>query len=114
MRFRSAFSNAIDSVAIVTDNGHHIMVTGIIDCTASERADLRVTLTQRSTGAVAEGHTFITCTGDTQQREILASTQGKETFEEGPAAAVALGRTTTRGEATDAHQWLVNLTLVEE
>ena len=36
------------------------------------------------------------------------------TEEEGPATAVALGRTTLRGKTTDAHQWLVETTLEEE
>jgi hypothetical protein len=45
---------------------------------------------------------------------VQASTLGKERFAEGPATAVALGRTTARGKATDAHQWLVEITLVGE
>jgi hypothetical protein len=45
---------------------------------------------------------------------VHASVQGKAAFEAGPATAVALGRTTDRGATTDAHQWLVNITLVEE
>ena len=73
-----------------------------------------MTVTQRSTGAVAEGRTLITCTGNIQQWEIHASTQGNETFQDGPATAVAIARTTSRGEATDAHQWLVNITLAGE
>jgi len=32
----------------------------------------------------------------------------------GPATAVAVGRTTVRGDTTDAHQWLVNITLIAE
>jgi len=48
-------------------------------------AYLRVTVTQRTTGAVAEGRTLITCTGGVQQWEVHAATQGKNTFEEGPA-----------------------------
>jgi hypothetical protein len=36
------------------------------------------------------------------------------TFEAGPATAVALGRTTAGGKATDAHQWLVEITLARE
>jgi hypothetical protein len=55
---------------------------------------------------------LITCTGGAQQWEVHAATQGKNTFEEGPATAVALGRTTTRGSVTDADQWLVEITLV--
>ena len=69
-------------------------------------------MTQRSTGAVAQGLTRITCTGDIQQWEIHASKRGKEIFEEGPATAVALARTTFRRNITDAHQWLVNITLI--
>jgi hypothetical protein len=117
---RTAFArlaaNTIDPVAIVTDNGRHLIVTGPISCTRGERAYVRVTVTQRSTGAVAEGRTLLTCTGEgePQQWEVHASTQGDETFEEGPATAVALGRTTSRGDTTDAHQWLVEITLVGE
>ena len=69
-----------------------------------------------SEGAVAEGLTRITCIGegDIQQWEVHASTQGKATFQDGAATAVAIGRTTLRGATTDAHQWLVDITLVEE
>jgi hypothetical protein len=112
--FARIIVNTIDPVAIVTDTGQHIIVTGPIACTAGERAFLRVTVSQRATGAVAEGRTLITCTGNAQHWEVHASTQGNETFEEGPATAVAIARTTDRGETTDAHQWLVNITLVEE
>jgi hypothetical protein len=106
--------NTIDPLAIVTDNGRHILATGPIGCTEGERAYVRVTVTQRSTGAVAEGRTRITCTGDTQHWEVHAAVQGQEIFEEGPATAVALARTSDRGDITDAHQWLVNITLVSE
>ena len=114
MVFARVVLNTTDPLAIVTDNGRHLIVTGPIACTASERAYLRVTLTQRATGAVAEGPTLITCTGDTQQWEVHAATQGNETFQEGPATAVAIARTTSRGQTTDAHQWLVEITLVKE
>jgi hypothetical protein len=112
--FAGLSSNTIEPVAIVTDNGRHIIVTGPIACTEGERAYLRVTVTQRATGAEAEGRTRITCTGDTQQWEVHASTQGKETLQEGPATAVALARTSDRGDITDAHQWLVDISLVRD
>jgi hypothetical protein len=105
--------NTIDPVAVVVDEGRHLVVTGPITCTTNERAYLRVTVTQRTTGAVAEGRTLITCTGGVQQWEVHAATQGKKTFEGGPATAIALGRTTTRGGATDANQWLADITLAE-
>jgi hypothetical protein len=108
--------NTIDPAAAVSDSGRHIIVTGPISCTQGERAYLRVTVTQRSTGAVAEGHTRIACTGETeadvQQWKVHAVTHGKAGFEAGPATAVAVARTTDRGNTTDAHQWLVNITLV--
>lgn len=112
--FARITANTTDPVAIVTDNGRHLIATGPIACTEGERAYLRVTVTQRSTGAVAEGRTLITCTGNSQQWEAHASTQGQETFEEGPATAVAIAHTTARGETTDANQWLVNINLVGE
>jgi hypothetical protein len=73
-----------------------------------------VTVTQRATGAVAEGSTVISCTGAEQQWEIRASTQGKKMFEAGPAIAVAVASTSRPGDTDDAHQWLVNITLVRE
>jgi hypothetical protein len=48
-------TNTIDPVAVGADHGQHILVTGPIACTAGERAQLRVTVTQRATGAIAEG-----------------------------------------------------------
>jgi multisubunit Na+/H+ antiporter MnhG subunit len=105
--------NTIDAVAIVADDGRHLVLTGPITCTANERAYLRVTVAQRETGAVAEGRTLITCTSGTQQWEVHAATTGKKAFQAGPATAVALGRTTTRGDVTDANQWLVEITLIE-
>ncbi|WAK02286.1 hypothetical protein [Methylobacter sp. YRD-M1] len=112
--FARIVANTIDARAVVTDNGRHIVVAGPIACTESERAFLRVTVSQRDTGAVAEGSTRITCTGDTQQWEVHASAQNQAAFEEGPATAVALAHTTNRGDITDAHQWLVEITLAGE
>ena len=111
--FARMTANTIDPVANVTDHGRHLIVTGPIGCTEGETAYLRVTVTQRATGAVAEGRTLITCTGGTQPWEVHASVQGDETFEEGPATAAASARTTDRGETTDAHQWLVEITLAD-
>ena len=73
-----------------------------------------MTVTQRETGAVAEGYTVFTCAGVIEQWEVHAVTHGKESFEKGPATAVAVASTTSRRETTDAHQWLVDITLVEE
>ncbi len=114
LAFARLARNTIDPVAIVTDNGRHIKVTGPIECAENEPAYLRVTVTQRSTGAVAEGSALFACTAAIQQWAVHASTQSRATFQEGPAVAVALARTTDRGDTDDAHQWLVNIALVRE
>jgi hypothetical protein len=114
LTFAGVSFNTIDPVALVTDDGRHLIATGPIACTAGEEVSLRVTVTQRATGAVAGGRTRITCTGDTQQWEVHASIQAQETFQEPPATAVAVARTTAEEDTTDAHQWLVEITLVGE
>ena len=81
---------------------------------ASLRTFMRLTVTQRSTGAAAEGRAFLTATGAVQQWEVETAAEGGATFEAGPATAVAFARNTVGGKATDAHQWLVNITLVME
>ena len=106
--------NTIDASALVADDDRHLVVTGPLACTAGERAYLRVTVTQRETGAIAEGNTLVLCTGDVRQWEVHATVQGAETLQQGSATAVASARTTTHGDTTDSHQWLVNITLVAE
>jgi hypothetical protein len=100
----------------VADGGRRLLVTGPIACSAGERTQLRVTVTQRTTGAVAEGQARFTCQGedDVQQWEVRAVAQGEARFQEGTAWAVGLARTTAHGDATDAHQWLVEITVVGE
>jgi hypothetical protein len=112
--FARILTNTIDSDAIVTHHGRHLVVTGPLQCTAGEQAFLRVTVTQRPTGAVAEGGTLISCTGDLQHWEVRAATQGKARFQEGAAIATAIATTHDQGNTTDAHQWLVAITLVGE
>jgi hypothetical protein len=73
-----------------------------------------VTVTQRSTGAVAEGVIFFTGSGQTNQWEITTVAEGRATFQAGPATVVGLARSSSKGQTTDAHQWLVNVTLLNE
>jgi hypothetical protein len=113
--FAKIVQNTIDPVGIVAHNGRHVTLTGPLAITAGERAHMRVTVTQRTTGAVAEGGAILTGTGTTNHWEIEAAVQGNETFEAGPATATAIAVTSAGGgQATDAHQWLVNITLVKE
>src|SRR5262245_11329814 len=123
--FAKVARNTIDPQAVVTDNGRHLLVTGPIECTAGERSFVRVTVTQRTTGAIAEGSTVFECSGAPETWEVHATTQGKAAFAPGAATAVGLARTVERDEhqfrrpgkprkdVTDAHQWLVNIELVD-
>jgi len=107
--------NTIDPVGIVAHNGRHVTLTGPLAVTAGERVQMRVTVSQRTTAAVAEGGVILTGTGTTNHWEVEAAVQGNETFEAGPATATAIAVTSAAGgQATDAHQWLVNITLVKE
>ena len=106
--------NTIEPVSIVADQGRKVIVTGPIAVTEGERTELRVTVTQRSTGAIAEAVLFFSGTGQTNQWEVTAITEGRAAFEAGPATVVGLARNLVQGRATDAHQWLVNVTLVNE
>jgi hypothetical protein len=106
-------SNTMNPLASVADNGRHVIVTGPLTCIAGEKVFMRVTVSQRETGAIAEGRTMVNCTGVLQQWEVHAATQGNERFGEGAAIGTALARTNNVGD-NDAHQWLVALTLVKQ
>ena len=112
--FAKIVRNTIDPVATITRNDRHIVVTGPVQCTAGETFDVRATLTQRTTGAMAEGAVRFTCTGNLQHWLVEANTRGKESFQAGLATAVAIGATTDRGRVTDMHQWLVSIILVNQ
>jgi hypothetical protein len=111
LAYARVMTNTIDPVATVSDNGRRIVLTGPIQTDVVERIYLRVTVTQRTTGAVAEGTAVLRSTGALQQWEVQAKTRGKASFEAGPATAVAIGVTSDHGQTSDAHQWLVNITL---
>ncbi len=115
LAFAKIMNNTIDPEAVVTDNGRRIILTGPMQIApAGEKVFMRVTISQRSTGAVAEGNGVFTGTGDLQEWQIVAQTEGRPGFEPGEAVAVAIARTTDRNQVTDAHQWLVHITLVAQ
>lgn len=112
--FAKVILNTIDPVLAMSADGRHITVTGPISCSQTQPLDLSVTVTQRTTGAIAQGHTRIACTAEQRQWAVQAWVRGNETFEEGAATAVAVALTTTGHTVDDAHQWLVNVTLTGE
>jgi hypothetical protein len=112
--FARIAQNTIDTTATIADNGRLIIVTGPVRNDQVEWNDQHVTVTQRTTGAVADGHTRFRGTVTEQQWEVKALVRGDNLFEPGPATAVALCVSTRHGDVTDAHQWLVNIEVVEE
>ena len=85
--------------------GGHVQIGGHVVCAEGAVADLRVTITQRGTGAVAEGRTRIACTGDETGWEIQGATVGRGAFTAGPATACGLLEITGENDPPDAFQW---------
>jgi hypothetical protein len=107
--------NTIDVVATLSDDGQTVTLTGPLKCTKNQWVEMRVTVTQRDTGAVAEANALIWGTTTEQQWAIEAQVQGDETFDEGEATAVALAASLkNNGAVDDAHQWLMNITLADD
>jgi hypothetical protein len=89
----------------VGNGGKRVEVRGHLTCTSGEMAFLRVTVTQRSTGAVAVKDSGGTCTGKSQIFDVTASSVGAAHFARRKAKICALARTLRNTHATDALQW---------
>ena len=100
--------NTNDVFSVTFDKGRHLVVAGHATCDAKETVVIRVTVTQRSTGAVAEADISFTATGELQDWLARLPTIGRQAFEEGQVTVVYLIHTSYRGESTDANQWLVS------
>src|SRR5262249_31356620 len=95
-----------DPIAVVS--GAHISVGVPLTCPADlEVQDLEVRVTQRVTGAVAEGHVQGgVCTGDAQHFDVDAVTHDSEAFLVPAEAEVCLlVRLGDRGRSLESHQW---------
>ena len=98
--------NTIDREATLDAGGHVVDATGPIRCSQLERARIRVTVSQRATGAVAEGRWRGRCRRTTRTWTARRFVQrGAAIFEAGTAQACALAVTRTAERATDAKQW---------
>jgi hypothetical protein len=95
----------------LAENGRLLFVGGHITCDPGERVRVRVTVSQESTGAIAEGFTQETCTGLEEPFELGAATRGPARFQVGPAQACALATTREHGTPTDAFQWCKDVTV---
>ena len=106
--------NTIDTTAVLPEGGRSVVISGPIECEAGERVHVLIRVTQRTSGAIAEGRALLACTGEEGPWVIEAEVAGRQRFAPGAATAVAVAWTVRRGVATDAHQWLVPVTLLAE
>ena len=107
----------IDRKVILRADGRTLVVSGPVACTRGERVTVDARVTQRLTGALAEGRWHATCTGEKQTWRVRrAVTKHRERFGPGEAEACGLLLTRRRGRVTDAHQWCreSGVTIVEE
>src|SRR2546422_5953327 len=98
-------SGGFAPTAFLGPHGGHVQVSGHVVCSEGAVADLRVTITQRGTGAVAEGTTRIACTGHEAPWEIQGATVGRGAFSAGPATACGLLEVNGQNDPPDAFQW---------
>ena len=112
--FGRLVGNTIHPTVTITEGARTLIVSGPMECTEGERVHVLVTITQRTTGAIAEGRGFKTCSGAPEEWEVEAHSRGEAGFVAAGATAVAVAWTERRGVSTDAHQWLVPVTLIPE
>lgn len=101
------FRNTINPDVTMNQNGRHLLVRGPIACDEGELLRVRITVTQATTGALAQGYTSMQCEGEDMDMEWMARavTYGAARFEPGEAQACAMGLTRLHGQVTDIRQW---------
>jgi hypothetical protein len=98
--------NTFDSTATVSKKGHQVDVTARFRCDRSQKARLRVTVTQAG-GAVAQKQRNLSCTTEPGSFPLNTEARGRHRFAPGLATACALAVT-----SDDAKQWCKDVTLV--
>ena len=97
----------IDLDLMLSNRGRQVHVTGPIACTQAQlQVIIRVTVTQRDTGALAEGRWQGACTTRTRTWRTTVAADGLAApFAAGAGQACALGVVYERGRRIDAFQW---------
>ncbi len=109
----SLWGNTINPVAIISSDGREVVVSGPIRCDEGNCLQLRVTVTQRTTAAVAEAVWNGDCAGRIQKWEVTVLAKGEPRFEEGQAQACTIATSARSGETSDAYQWCVDVILTK-
>jgi hypothetical protein len=101
------FTN-VDDAATVTPSGQNVAVSGWVKCTEGEIAEVRVTVSQESTGTAAAGQTRVRCLGEeTVQRWTVHVATRPGAFDASrPVRVDAWAVPRSQGERTDEpHTW---------
>jgi hypothetical protein len=100
-----------DRSGVVVKSGRAVRVSGPMSCRAGGTVRLRATISQRATGAVAEGSWSRPRTGKTQHWHITANATDGADLKAGCAHGAGLAIYRYAGRPVDATQWLNALTL---
>jgi hypothetical protein len=102
---------AFDDAAQLANGGGTVRVSGPITCGMGDSVRIRATVSQASTGAVAEGLWSKRCTGTLQHWHITAIVTDGAHFSAGDADGAGLAIIRRHGVPGSAIQWIRPLTL---
>jgi hypothetical protein len=97
----------------LTDGGRVVHAKGTFSCgpKPAQRVSLRITISQQSTGAVAEGHWKHTCTGNLRWSLTIPTSTAPFTAGAGQGTGLAEVTLNSTGRVFFARQWLNQITL---
>jgi hypothetical protein len=102
---------AFDPAGVLTNGGGVVQVSGPIACRAGDSVRIRATVSQLSTGVVAEGVWSKRCTGTELRWHITAIVTDGVHFSAGRAEGVGLAIIRRHGMPGSAVQWIRQLAL---
>jgi hypothetical protein len=105
---------AFDHAGTLTNGGGAVRVSGPIACKAGDSIRIRATVSQVSTGAVAEGFWSKRCTGAMLHWHITAIVTDGVHFATGRAEGVGVAIVRRDGIPGSAVQWVSPLTLTAQ
>jgi hypothetical protein len=102
---------AFDHAGVLTNVGGAVRVSGPIACKPGDTVRIRATVSQVTTGAVAEGFWSKRCTGTTLHWHVTATVTDGAHLAPGGAEGVGLAINRRHGIPGTAVQWISPLTL---
>lgn len=104
---------ALEPVASLSGDRRHALVQGPIACSSGERYELRVSLSQSSSGARGSGRLSGLCEGGIRRWAVDAAVQGPTSFTAGAARVCARGSLRQQGVVIDVQTWCRDIVLVD-